>query len=279
MRKTFVELEGSKNAKSSLDLAVVIPTFNERESLPELVWRLQNTLQGLHWELIVIDDDSPDGTAEVVRELSLKDHRIRLIHRIGRRGLSSACIEGMMATTSPCIAVMDADLQHDESLLPLMLRKLRNEDLDLIVATRNAEGGSMGSFSAPRLMMSRLGKHISHAISDCELSDPLSGFFMLRRDLFLEVAHYLSRKGFKILLDIVTSSERPLKIGETGYRFRNRRYGKSKLNARVGLEFLAMILNKRIDGILPSRFIDFINPVNAAVDQFGISVGSPSKHG
>jgi dolichol-phosphate mannosyltransferase len=265
--KNSIKPEGTNNADSRLDLAVIVPTFNERESLPELVERLKNTLDGLNWELIIVDDDSPDGTAKTVRELAVNDHRIRIIHRIGRRGLSSACIAGMMATESACIAVMDADLQHDESLLPLMLKKLRLETLDLVVGTRNADGGSMGSFSSARVFLSRLGQHIGYAMVRCPLSDPMSGFFLLRRELFSEVVHRLSGKGFKLLLDIVTSNKRPLKVGEVGYTFRNRRFGKSKINTRVGFEFLAMILKKRIDDLLDACLVDSFNQADGRVDQ------------
>ena len=267
LREEFIELKGTNKADCRLDLAVIVPTLNERESLPELVEGLKKTLQGLNWELIIVDDDSPDGTAEVVRELALNDQRIRLIHRIGRRGLSSACIDGMMATDSACIAVMDADLQHDESLLPIMMKRLHFEDLDLVVATRNADGGSMGTLTASRVLLSRFGQRIGHAIVRCQLTDPMSGFFMLRRELFVEVARGLRGKGVKILLDIITSSRRPLKIGEAGYRFRPRQYGTSKLNVIVGLEFLAMILSKRIDGLHLTRLLGLVSSVDASPEN------------
>ena len=242
--ETLVAMEGAENANERLDLAVIVPTFNECENVPILVCRLRGALQGLHWELIVVDDDSPDGTAGAVRELARQDARIRLIERVGRRGLSSACIEGMMAAEAACIAVMDADLQHDESLLPVMLQRLRTEALDLVVGTRNGDGGSMGTLHAARVLLSRVGQHIGRAVAAGGMTDPMSGFFVLRRKVFDEVHAELSGRGFKILLDIVTSSKRALKIGEAGYRFRRRRFGESKLNTRVGVDFAAMIAEK-----------------------------------
>jgi hypothetical protein len=165
----------------AVDLAVILPTYNERANVAELISRLDAALAGLCWEAIFVDDDSPDGTGELVHSYAQQDARIRLIERVGRRGLSSACIEGMMATSARFIAVMDADLQHDETVLPAMLARLRQESLDMVVGTRNAGGGSMGQFCASRVLLSRLGQKISQAVCSLRLSDPMSGFFMVRR--------------------------------------------------------------------------------------------------
>jgi dolichol-phosphate mannosyltransferase len=240
-----------------IDLAVVLPTYNERENIAELIGRLGDTLEGLRWELIFVDDDSPDGTAEVVRTYARHDCRIRLLHRVGRRGLSSACCEGIMATSANYVAVMDADMQHDETVLPKMLARLREESLDIVVATRNAQGGSMGQFCARRVLLSRLGKKISHAICRCELSDPMSGFFVLNRSFFLETVRHLQGGGFKILVDILASSQRPVRLAEIGYCFRSRRYGESKLDVNTAVEYLFLVVNKSMGGIIPARFAVF----------------------
>jgi len=154
-----------------LELAIIVPTFNERKNIQELLRRLATTLQGIDYEVIFVDDDSPDGTSDVVRGIALSNPRVRVLQRVRRRGLASACVEGMMATAAPYIAVMDADLQHDETILPQMLEKLKTEKLDLVVATRNAEGGSMGEFAAWRIRLSQLGRRLSNSISQCALSD------------------------------------------------------------------------------------------------------------
>lgn len=245
------------NRNREINIAVVVPTFNERENIAEFVARLSAALTGLDWELIFVDDDSPDGTAEVVSSFAMEDRRIRLIQRIGRRGLSSACIEGILATPANCVAVMDADLQHDESILPRMLQKLRGEALDVVVATRNADGGSMSQFAAGRVFLSRLGQRISRIVFRCELTDPMSGFFVLRRSFFLEVVHGLHGGGFKILLDILATSRRRVRLGEVGYCFRNRVYGESKLDVSVAVEYLFLVLNKLTGGVLPTRFAVF----------------------
>jgi dolichol-phosphate mannosyltransferase len=243
---------------SLLDFAVVLPTYNERDNIPLVISRLTETLRGLSWEAIFVDDDSPDGTADVVAAHARVDARIRLIHRIGRRGLASACVEGMMATQAPFVAVMDADLQHDEAILPRMLARLRQEPLDMVVGTRNAEGGGMGDFNRSRVLLSRMGQKISHAVCRCALTDPMSGFFMLRRSFLLEVVHDLQGGGFKILVDLLASSQRPVSIGEVGYTFGVRRHGESKLNVVVGIEYLFLIVNKLLGGIIPVQLTLFL---------------------
>lgn len=240
-----------------LDLALVVPTFDERANVPVLIDALCEALSGLQWEVIFVDDDSPDGTADVIDEYARRDSRIRLLRRIGRRGLSSACIEGVLATSAPVIAVMDADLQHDERVLPQMLAKLREEGLDLVVGTRNAEGGSMGKLSPMRQALSELGRRLSRAVYRFELSDPMSGFFLFRRSFFLEVAHRLHGGGFKILLDMLASGERPVRLAEVGYQFRGRLHGDSKLDLNNGIELVSLVASKLTGGVIPSRFAVF----------------------
>jgi dolichol-phosphate mannosyltransferase len=113
-----------------LELCVVVPTFNEADNIARLIGQLSRTLGGIEWEAVVVDDESPDGTADEVRKIARTDRRVRILKRMGRRGLSSACLEGMLATAAPNIAVIDADFQHDEALLPEMLKTLRGEDLE-----------------------------------------------------------------------------------------------------------------------------------------------------
>ena len=238
----------------ALELAVILPTYNERGNIPLVIARLEKALEGIAWEAIFVDDDSPDGSADLLHEHARHDTRIRLIHRIGRRGLASACSEGMMATSAANIAVMDADLQHDEAALPRMLARLRGESLDVVVGTRNASGGSMGQFGRARVLLSRLGEKISHSVCRCRLTDPMSGFFIVRRSFLLEVVRDLQTGGFKILVDMLASSRRPVRFGEVGYTFGQRRHGESKLNVLVGIEYLVLIVNRRLGGMLPVEF-------------------------
>ena len=237
--------------------ALIIPTYNERENISELIARLSTVLDGLSWEIVFVDDDSPDGTASLIRDYARSDPRIRLLHRIGRRGLSSACIEGVLATTANYIGIMDADMQHDETILPHMLRRLREDSLDLVAGTRNAAGGSMGQFGRGRVALSRLGKRVSLAVCRCQLSDPMSGFFVFSRSFFSEVAHHLHGGGFKILVDMLACAQRPVRFAEVGYTFRERRHGQSKLDVNTALEYLLLILDKQSGGMLPVRFTAF----------------------
>ena len=240
-----------------IDLAVVIPTYNERDNIPELIARLEEALLGLSWEMIFVDDDSPDETAALIAEYARHNSRIRLIHRIGRRGLSSACIEGILASTANSVAIMDADMQHDETILPQMLNTLRQDSLDLVVATRNAQGGSMGQFCRQRRLISHLGQRVSKAVCKCDISDPMSGYFLFTRSFFLEVVHHLHGGGFKILVDMLATSDRPVRLAEIGYTFRARKYGESKLDVNSAIEHLFLIIDKLTRRLIPIRFAAF----------------------
>ena len=239
------------------DLAIVLPTFNESGNVGLLADRLAKALPGIHYEIIFVDDDSPDGTAGVVRRLAQQHDNVRVLQRIGRRGLASACIEGILAASAPYVAVMDADLQHDENILPEMLRRMREENLDLVVASRNIAGGSMGEFARWRVKLSKLGKRLSLMGAEHALSDPMSGFFMVRFTAFERLAHRLSAIGFKILLDIVLSADPGLRIGEVPYRFRAREHGESKLDFMVGLEYFELLVDKHLGDLVNVRFVLF----------------------
>lgn len=240
------------------ELAVIVPTYNEAANIPALVERLDRHLRGLRWELVVVDDDSPDGTAELVRRLGREDARVRCIQRLGRRGLASACIEGMLATTAPFLAVMDGDLQHDESVLPRMHELLIADELDLVIGSRYLQGGSLAGLPERRAELSRLATRLSRPLVPANLTDPMSGFFMLRRDLLEANMHRLSGLGFKLLLDLFASSRRPLKFRELPYTFRERAAGESKLDSNVLWDYGMLLLDKLIGGLVPARFVSFL---------------------
>jgi len=241
----------------SPELSVVVPTFNERANVEELVRRLTIVLEGIHWEAIFVDDDSPDGTAQLVRRLSRENPRVRAVHRVNRRGLSTACVEGMLASSAPFLAVMDADLQHDERILPDMLAAVKEQGLDIAVGSRHVEGGSMGTWSQDRQFVSRVATGLSRLVLKADLRDPMSGFFLLRRELLHEVVYDLSGIGFKILVDIFASAKRPLRFKEIPYSFRTRHAGESKLDGMVAWEYLMMLLDKSLGRYVPIRFIPF----------------------
>jgi dolichol-phosphate mannosyltransferase len=239
------------------ELAVIVPTFNERDNVVPIVGALQRALVGIDFEIIFVDDDSPDGTADAVRVLSRTTPNVRVIQRINRRGLASAVIEGMMASPAPYLAVIDGDMQHDEAVLPEMLAKLKAERLDVVVGSRNKSGGSMGAFSAQRVRLSNLGRRISSLLSRVDISDPMSGFFIISRAYLDEVVRSLSAVGFKVLLDLLASSQRPVRFGEVGYTFRNRQFGESKLTLAVCLEYVELVLDKMVGDWIPVRYAFF----------------------
>ena len=239
------------------DLTIVVPTFNECENVAPLVDRLSSVLDGIAWEAIFVDDDSPDGTAEAVRAIARRNGKIRCVQRIGRRGLSSACIEGILASSSPYVAVMDADLQHDEALLPRMLATLRAEPYDVVVGSRYVAGGSVGAWDPNRRRASAFATRLSRLVTKAEIADPMSGFFMTRRAVFDDAMRRLSAQGFKILLDLLASASTPLRIKELAYEFRPRRHGESKLDALVIWEFAMLLADKLIGHIVPVRFALF----------------------
>jgi dolichol-phosphate mannosyltransferase len=242
-------------ARLAPELTVVVPTFNERTNVPLLVARLQRTLDGIDWEVIFVDDDSPDGTAAAVRALGESDARVRCIRRIGRRGLAGACLEGMLASQARFVAVMDADLQHDETLLTQMLARLRPGDVDLAVASRYVGAGSAVGLAGRRASYSRWSTALAKRLLRVGLSDPMSGFFMLRRTAIEELAPALSSQGFKILLDLVASARGVLRIAELPYVFRERQHGESKLDARSVLDFFALVLGKLSNNTVSFRFL------------------------
>jgi dolichol-phosphate mannosyltransferase len=241
-----------------IELTIIVPTFEERENIVPLVERIDRSLVGVGWEIVFVDDDSRDGTAEAARELAQRDRRVRVIQRIGRRGLSSACVEGFLSSSAPYVAVIDADMQHDETLLSGMLRRLKSEKLDLVVASRYVEGGLTEGWDARRQWISRLAVNVTQFLFKVGLNDPMSGFFVIRRDAFDSALRRLSQQGFKILFDIMASSPRPLKFVEIPYRFGTRRYGASKLDGMAAWQFGVLILDKMVGRYVPVRFVLFV---------------------
>ena len=247
----------SGSVTAAAELAIVVPTYKESGNVAELVRRLDACLTGIAWEVVFVDDDSPDGTAEVVKAIAAGDRRVRCIHRIGRRGLASACVEGVLSTAAPLVAVMDADLQHDERVLPDMVRALRDQDADIVVGSRYVDGGGVGDWAENRIAISQFATRISRMVVPEALRDPMSGFFLVKRPVFMDAVRNLSSLGFKILVDVFASSPRPLRFVEVPYRFRERHAGESKLDSRVAWDFGMLLLDKLVGRWVPVRFLSF----------------------
>jgi dolichol-phosphate mannosyltransferase len=239
------------------ELTIVVPTFNERANIPLLVERLSHLLTSCDWEVIFVDDNSPDGTATSARTIGEQDSRVRCIRRIGRRGLAGACLEGMLASQARYVAVMDADLQHDEGLLVPMLEALRTGRADVAVASRYLYGGSAAGLSKQRSRVSRGSNAIVRLLLGIELTDPMSGHFMIRREAFEGIAPALSSQGFKILLDILATARGSLRTMELPSAFRERQHGEGKLDSKIALDFAALVTAKLTHDAVSARFLLF----------------------
>lgn len=250
-----------------LQLSVIVPTLNEVGNIEPLLERLSVALAGIEWEAIFVDDGSSDGTPELLTDLAQSDRRVRVVRRIGRRGLASAVIEGALASTTPVVAVIDADLQHDEKILPQLYRSIADGGQELAIGTRYANNGSTGEWAENRLKISRIATGLAAPFMKTQLSDPMSGLFAVRRDVLLEAAPRLSTIGYKILLDLVASHPRPLKVAEVGYIFANRQHGESKLDEMVALEYFELLLDKAIGRFVPVKLVQF-----GAIGTVGVGV-------
>lgn len=238
-------------------LSIIIPTLNERDNIEPLLRLLNGALPSVACEVIFVDDDSSDGTADHVRAIARRDPRVRCLQRIGRRGLTTACLEGVLASAAPYVAIMDADLQHDEQLLPQMIATLDSGAADLVIGSRYIAGGGVGEWDRGRARISRLATRLAGIICKTEIADPMSGFFMCRREVFERAFRRMSGQGFKILLDLLASSPAPVRVVELPYVFRSRQYGESKLDALVAVEYAMLLADKLVGRVVPIRFLLF----------------------
>ncbi|MCE4628546.1 MAG: glycosyltransferase family 2 protein [Desulfurococcales archaeon] len=226
--------------EEKIDLTVVLPTYNEAENIKDIIERLVSVLEDAGitgFEILVVDDNSPDGTCLIVREMALKDSRIRCLLRRRNRGLSTAIMRGIHWARGKYVVVMDADFQHPPELVPILYMKAVKTGADVVVATRYARGGGVEGWSRKRLLMSKLANLTAHVLvpPTRKTSDPMSGFFLVRKDrIRLET---LKPRGYKILMEIL--ARHPwLRVEEVPYVFRSRVRGKSKLGAKTVVDFL-----------------------------------------
>ena len=244
----------------STDLTIVVPTYNERDNISPIIDSIRKVLTDINWEIIFVDDDSPDGTADFVKNIAKDDSRIRCIRRINRRGLTSASMEGLLASSATCVVVMDADLQHDESLLREMYNLIISDQADIVIGSRYMEGGSTGQGLSPfRLFVSKAATLMGRLILKVNVTDPMSGYFMLRRSVFEHQMHKLSGKGFKVLLDLLSSTTPDIRVKELPYTMRQRQTGESKLDMMVISEYYLLLLDKLVGKYIPVRFLMFVS--------------------
>ena len=248
-------LQGSQELRPVPLLSVIVPTLNERANVPILFDRLDGVLGDLPWEMIVVDDDSTDGTWNWARHKAATDARLRCLRRIDRRGLAGACIEGALSSSAPIVAVIDGDLQHDETILAAMWRLVADRHADLVIGTRRNRDRSM---SGPRRWLSDAGAALSRVVLKRAVADPMSGFFMIRRDLIERVAPCLVSDGFKILVDILLHVPRDVSVAEVAYDFRERGGGHSKLDARVLVDYAGLLIRRLSGDVVPIRMTAYL---------------------
>jgi len=246
----------SQSHYSLPELCIVVPVLNERDNIAPLVDAVRAAMGDVAWEIMFVDDNSRDGTRAAITAIAANEPRVRMIHRVGRRGLASAFIEGAEASFARNVAAMDGDMQHDETLLPQMLQALR-DGADLVIGSRYVPGGGIGAWDAKRAGMSNLATKLGQMVLKTEVADPMSGFFMLKREVFDRALPNLSAIGFKILLDIIASLPTAPRIVELPFQFRTRVAGESKLDAGVMRDYALLLVDKMVGHVIPVRFVLF----------------------
>jgi dolichol-phosphate mannosyltransferase len=226
-------LDFSRNVRI-MRLSVISPTLNEAECVPHLVEELERALGDIDYEILIVDDNSPDGTWSVAQDISLTHPRVRSIRRMQNPGLGAAVIHGFSDAEGDVLACMDADLQHDPSILGRMLEELEH-GADIVVGSRYIDGGGTGEWDRLRRIQSWIANKTAQFLLGVRLKDPMSGYFLIWRKDFSEVREHLNGNGFKILLEILSNLDAS-KIKEVPYTFRPRTQGKSKLSGRVILQ-------------------------------------------
>ena len=241
-------------------VSVIVPTYNEADNIVEVINRLQRALSDQSHEILVVDDDSPDETWKLARGHGAGDPTVRVIRRIGERGLASAVLDGMAAAEGDALAVMDGDLQHDEAALPEMVRSVLDGAADVCVGSRTGESGSFGDRARLRHWLTAAGTALVRWLLPRlrRTSDPLSGFFVVSRGLYERTAPRISRglREYKILWAFLASRE-DVAVTEVGYDFRPRGGGETKLSTAVLLDDLVNALVLRLGRAVSPLFVKY----------------------
>ncbi len=269
-QKNWVTMESQQ--RMVRELSVVIPTYNESENLPLLLDKLDKVLAAINYEVVIVDDDSPDQTWHIASQLGNVNDRIKVIRRRDMKGLSSAVVTGMHAATGSVIAVMDADMQHDEAILPEMYRLVANGECDICVGSREALGGSYGDWSFSRKIVSFFAKGLAHISLGSSVKDPMSGFFAISSAYFNIAAEKINPSGFKILLEFIARGKAP-KVREVGYAFRKRIHGETKLTVGIAIEYLLALIDLKLGWLIPHGFVKFgmVGVTGSLVNFFGFA--------
>ncbi len=233
---------------SSVDASIVIPTYNERANILELVRLIHTVLEPMPIEVIVVDDQSPDGTAAVANEYAKEHPWLSVIQRKGERSLSGSVIDGLRQATGRVLCVLDADLSHDPALLPQMITAVR-QGTEFVIGSRRVSGGGAENWPWYRRGLSSLGNGLAQCLLRLSIADTMSGYFAMDRCFYEKVRDRVHPMGYKILLEFCVHG-RPRSIQELPYTFRNRRQGYSKLTFTVAFAYLMMLAHLSADAWL-----------------------------
>ena len=227
---------------------LIVPTYNEAENIEIAINKIHQVLGDRNFEIIVVDDNSPDKTWEIVEKLKTTKDKVKLIRRFRDNGLSIAIFTGMLEAEGSVILVMDADLQHDEKIIPLLIESIKRDKFEVSIGSRDIEGGSYGDLSTKRKITSFIGKWFAKKFLKVDINDPMSGFFAISKSFFEEVKDQINPSGFKILLEFIVRKRTP-RVKEIGYKFRRRLHGDTKLNSAIlscFINFHYMYINDNI---------------------------------
>lgn len=247
-------------------VSVILPTYNEAENVPIIVEKTATALAQIPYEIIIVDDNSPDRTWQVAQRIAEQDPHVHMIRRLNERGLSSAVITGMNAARGQCLAVMDSDMQHDEAALPDLVHAIMIENYDIAIGSRGVEGGSYGDFSRKRRFISWVAASMARIILPMHVRDPMSGYFVVAREIFQECVERINPVGFKILLEFIGRNPEA-KVKEVGYKFRRRIHGETKLSGSVIKNYLVALWDMRFGRFISSTFLLY-----SLVGSFGVLV-------
>lgn len=253
---------------ASPDLSLIICTLNEGAAIANVITEICDTLAGINYEIIVVDDDSSDNTQAEVLRVAESNPRVHLQVRVGEKGLSSAAIKGWDVARGRILGIMDGDGQHDPQAIRQVADIILRGDKDLVCVSRYL-GKSDTGLSFGRDIASRLATKATHLVLKAPLSDPMSGCFMMTRDWYETARPNLTGVGFKILVDLVASTRVKPRFSEVKAALRQRQGGESKLDLRVILDLGALLVEKGTGGLLPARFVLF-----AAVGLSGVVVSA-----
>ncbi len=249
-----------------MKLSVISPTFNEAENIPRLVEQLGLALSHIDYEILIVDDNSPDLTWSVAERISLTNPRVRVLRRMCNPGLGSAVIDGFSAAEGEALACIDADLQHDPRILPKMLAELY-EGSDVVVGSRYVDGGGTGKWKWRRRFGSWTATKMAQILLGVKLKDPMSGYFLMWRKDFARVQAQLNGNGFKILLEVLAKLQ-PSVVKEIPYTFSSRKFGESKLSGKIVVQYLRQLWRlSKASRLVSDRLLKF-----AAVGSIGVIV-------